>query len=150
MLASENTPSSSGPRYAMRRAARTAQSASGLAPSASARHPAIPDIRPLWQATSLWLEPDAAVEADDLRVHVVILDERAHQLPEFFRPSQPLREHYRRRQPGEEFVRVAAGPGDALVDGRVNDARADRVHPDADDRQVARRGHRHPDDPALR
>ena len=44
---SANTPSSSGPLCAIRRAARTVQSVSGLVPSASARHPAIPDMRPL-------------------------------------------------------------------------------------------------------
>src|SRR5579875_2236550 len=89
MPASENRPSSSGPRCAIRRVARTVQFASGLVPSASARHPAIPDIPPLRQATSLGLEPDPAVEADHLGVHVVVLDERAHQVPELLRPPEP-------------------------------------------------------------
>src|SRR5262249_9902751 len=132
---SENTPSSSGPRCAIRLAARTAQSASGLVPSASARHPAIPDMRSLRQATSLGLEPDATVETDDLRVHVVVLDERAHQVPELRCPPKSLRENNRRRQPGEEFISVPALASDALVDGRLDDAWADRVHPDPDDRQ---------------
>src|SRR6266567_3395734 len=92
---SVNTPSSSGPLCAMRLMARTLQSGSGLAPSARTRHPAIPDIPPLWQSTSLRLEPDAAVEPDDLRVHVVVLDQHAHQMAELSWLSKTLREYHR-------------------------------------------------------
>src|ERR1700688_3935116 len=101
---SENTFSSSGPLCAMRLMARMVQSASGLAPSASTRHPAIPDIPPLWQATSFRLEPDAAVEPDDLRVHVVVLDQHPHQLAELGWAPQALGEYHGRRQPGEELL----------------------------------------------
>src|SRR5260370_4287291 len=122
--ASENNPSSSGPRCAIRRAARPAQSASGLVPSASARHPAIPDIKPLGQPNSLRLEADAAVETDDLRVHVVVLDERADKVPELLRPPEPLREDDRLGPLAREPPRVPPGPHDSPVDGAVDDARA--------------------------
>src|ERR1700733_7591183 len=89
---SEITCSSSGPLCAIRRTARRTQSASGLVPPASARHPAIPDIPPLRQATSLGLEPDAAVEPDDLRIHIVVLDQRPHQMSELVRPPKSFRE----------------------------------------------------------
>src|ERR1700677_4254753 len=110
---SANTPSSSGPRWAIRLTARMVQSASGLAPPASARHPAIPDIPPLchlyarhrrFVTSSLRLYPDAPVEPDDLRVHVLVLDQRPHQLPELVRSPQPLREHHRLHQLGQECL----------------------------------------------
>src|SRR5580700_4601225 len=99
---SAKNPSSSGPRWAMRRAARPTHSVSGPAPSASARQPVIPPMGAAKRSGSeefraptslLGLEPDAAVEADDLGVHVVVLDQRPDQLAELVRPPHPLGEH---------------------------------------------------------
>src|SRR5580700_7393457 len=99
--------------------------------------------------TSLRLEPDAAVEPNDLRIHIVVLDQRAHQMAELIRPPESLRKYHWCRQPGKELVGVPAAAGDRLVDRGEDDPRADRVDPDADDRKVTRRWNRHPDDPAL-
>src|SRR6516162_5712086 len=111
--------SSSGPRCAMRMVAWPTHSVSGPAPSARARQPVIPHmraaktigvpecvprpaycslstVRVIWIScwkTSLGLEPDPAVEADHLGVHVVVLDQHADQMAEFIRPPHPLGEH---------------------------------------------------------
>src|SRR5260370_26166202 len=84
--------SSSGPRWAMRMAARLTHSVSGPAPSARARQPVIPHMRAAKTigvpapTSLLGLEPDPAVEADDLGVHVVVLDQGPHQVGELVRP----------------------------------------------------------------
>src|SRR5262249_29405551 len=95
---------------------------------------------------SLRLEPDTAVEADDLGVHVVVLDQRPDQGGELRRRPHPLGEDDRRGQLGLELL--AGGPGP--IDRGVDDARADGVHPDADGGEVPRGRDGHPDDPALR
>src|ERR1700734_3289592 len=120
---SEISCSSSGPLCAIRRTARRTQSASGLVPPASARHPAIPAIPPLIPATSLGLEPD------DLRIHIVVLDQRAHQMAELIRPPESLRKYHWCSQPGKELLGVPAAAGDRLVDRGEDDPRADRGDP---------------------
>src|SRR5271165_1456439 len=168
---SAKKPWSSGPRWAMRRAARLTHSVSGPAPLASARQPVIPPMRaakrsgngsvprpaylgkdripsllPVAPGPSLLgLEPDAPVEADHLAVHVVVLDQRPDQVTEFIRPPHPLGEDDRRRQPGLELLGVLGGS----VDRSVDDAGADRVHPYPDGREVPGGGQGHPDDAAL-
>src|ERR1022692_1766803 len=96
-------------------------------------------------ATSLGLEPDAAVEADHLGVHVVVLDQGPHQMAELGCGSHPPGEDDRRGQPGLELVASRTRP----VDRRIDDARTDGVHPDADGGQVPGGWHGHSDDPAL-
>src|SRR6516164_1447804 len=93
----------------------------------------------------LWLESDAAVEADDLGVHVVVLDQRPDELGELGRGAHALGEHDRGGEPGLELL--AGRPG--AVDGGVDDPRADGVHPHPDGREVTCGRHGHPDDPAL-
>src|SRR5580658_8297415 len=133
---SAKNPSSSGPRWAIRRAARPTHSVSGPAPSASARQPAIPPmqaaqrsrkmpvLRPAYlpiragTRSLLGLEPDPAVEADHLGVEVVVPDQAQHQVAELVRPPHPLGEHDRRHQAGLELLGVLAEP----VDGGVDDA----------------------------
>src|SRR5579859_2231912 len=148
-------PSSSGPRCARRTAARLTHSVSGPAPSARARQPVIPHMRaangsgylprPGYLGWLLGLEPDPAVEPDDLGVHVVILDQAPHQMGEFVRPPHPLGEHHRGHQLRLELL----GPLVEPVDRGVDDAGADRVHPHPDGAQVAGGGQRHADDAAL-
>src|SRR5580692_2351823 len=100
----------------MRMAARPTHSVSGPAPSASARQPVIPPMRaaktigvngslprPAYLGRNpvpplLGLEPDPAVEADDLGVHVVVLDQGPDQVPELIRPPHALGEHDRSHQ----------------------------------------------------
>src|SRR5580692_1951787 len=120
---SAKKPSSSGPRCAIRMAARPTHSGSGPAPSASARQPVIPPMRAAKRSGNgsvprpaylgsrpvpplLGLEPDAAVEADDLGVHVVVLDQRPDQMAEFVGPPHPLGEDHRRHQLGLELLGV--------------------------------------------
>src|SRR6516165_7339450 len=93
----------------------------------------------------LGLEPDAAVEADDLGVHVVVLDQRPDQVRELGRGAHPLGEDHRRGHPGLELLAARA----TAVDGRVDDAGGDGVHPHPDRGEVAGRGKGHADDPAL-
>src|SRR6266571_3266182 len=97
-----------------------------------------------WQR-SLGLEPDVAVEADDLGIDVVVLDQRPDQVAELLSGAHPLGEDDRRGEPGLELV--TGRPG--AVDRRVDDARADGVHPDTDGGKVPGGGHGHADDPAL-
>src|ERR1700735_32300 len=95
---------------------------------------------------SLRLESEAAVEADDLGVHVVILDQRPDQVSELGRGSRPLGEDH---GGGQLRLELLAG-GTLAVYRRVDDARADGVDPHADGGQVTRGGDGHADDPALR
>src|SRR5918992_393448 len=94
---------------------------------------------------SLRLETDAAVETDRFSVHVVVLDEHADEVGELGRGTEALGEGDRRRELLLPLVRRLA----LAVDGGVDDARADRVHPYADHGQVAGGGHGHADDAAL-
>src|ERR1035441_10458364 len=151
---SVKNPWSSGPRWAMRTVARPTHSVSGPAPSASARQPVIPPMRAAQRSGSsrfrapaslLGLEPDPAVEADDLGVHVVVLDKHPDQVAELIRPPHPLGEYYRADQLGLELLGVLREP----VDGGVDDAGADRVHPHPDDAEVPCGRQGHPDDAAL-
>src|SRR5690606_2711823 len=93
----------------------------------------------------LGLEADAAVQADDLGVDVVVLNQHPHQVGELRGTAHALGEHHRGHQLGLELL----GVGGEAVDRGVDDAGADRVDPDADDGQVAGRGHGHADDAAL-
>src|SRR5487761_1249916 len=108
---------------------------------------ATPALQLLWsvRARLLRLEPDAAVEPHDLGVHVVVLDQRAHQVGELSRRAKPLGKRHRRNQLGLELLAGLAGP----VDGGVDDAGSDRVDPRADRREVTGRRDGHPDDAAL-
>src|SRR5215469_1531556 len=93
----------------------------------------------------LGLEPDAAVEADDLGVHIVVLDQRADKVRELSSCAHSLGENDRSGQLGLELI--AGGP--APVNRGVDDPRADRVHADPDRRKIARRRNGHADDAAL-
>src|SRR5919206_3121329 len=95
--------------------------------------------------TSLGLEADAAVEADDFGVHVVVLDQGTDEVGELRRPAHALGEDDRR----EELLLELLGLLALAVDRRVDDAGADRVDADADGGQVAGGGHGHADDAAL-
>src|SRR5262249_40545444 len=103
------------------------------------------DPRAAGPCVLLGLEPDPAVEADDLGVHVVVLDQRPDQPGELRSRAHALGEHDRGGQPGLEVL--TGGPG--AVDGGVDDARADRVYPHPDGREVTCGRHGHPDDAAL-
>src|SRR6185312_6911037 len=93
----------------------------------------------------LGLEPDAAVEPDDLGVHIVVVDQGEGQLGELGAGAHALREHHRRGQLGLELL----GLRREAVDRGVDDAGADGQHPDPDGGQVPRGGHGHADDAAL-
>src|SRR5215469_3194905 len=93
----------------------------------------------------LRLEPDAAVESDDLGVHVVVLNQRADQVRELSRRAHPLGEHDR----GDQLRLEVLAAWGVAVDRRVDDAGADRVDADADGRQVPGRRNRHTDDAAF-
>jgi hypothetical protein len=54
-------------------------------------------------------------------------------MAELIRPPESLREYHWCSQPGKELVGVPAAACDRLVDRREDDARANRVDPDADD-----------------
>src|ERR1700733_543067 len=81
----------------------------------------------------LGLEPDAAVEADDVGVHVVVLDQRPDQERELGRRAHALGEDDGRDQALLELLAGLAG----AVDRRVDDPGADRVDPHPDRGQVA-------------
>src|SRR6266545_5991922 len=83
-------------------------------------------------SASLRLEADTTVETDRLGVHVVVLDERAHELGELRRRAQALGERDRRGELLLPFVGRLA----LAVNGSVDDPGADRVDPDADHGQV--------------
>src|SRR5215472_13034134 len=107
--------------------------------------PAAPTL-PASSRSLFGLEPDATVEAEDLGVHVVILDQGAHEVPELGGRAHPLGEDHRGGELGLELLAGRAG----AVDRRVDDAGADRVDPDADRCEVPRGRNCHPDDAALR
>src|ERR1035437_5169271 len=123
----------------------TGPSTSVSTASGTASPPVCCSALPPDPASLLRLEPDTAVEPDDLGVHVVVLDQRSDEVREFGGRTHPLREHHRCRELGLELL---AGRSRS-VDRRVDYPRADGVHPDTDGRQVPGGRHRHADDPAL-
>src|SRR5579875_181367 len=93
----------------------------------------------------LRLEADAGVEANYFGVHIVVGYQGANEVGELVGAAHALGEDDGSAEPGLE-VRGALA---RTVDGGVDDAGADRVHADADGREVPGGGHGHPDDAAL-
>src|ERR1035437_7419968 len=104
----------------------TGPSTSVSTASGTASPPVCCSALPPDPASLLRLEPDTAVEPDDLGVHVVVLDQRSDEVREFGGRTHPLREHHRCRELGLELL---AGRSRS-VDRRVEFRPAACVHPD--------------------
>ena len=88
--------------------------------------------------------PDRAVEADDFAVQHRVLEDVPHERRELLRPAEPRRKRHLLRQ------RLARRLGQRRQQRRVERARRDGHHADADARELARDRQRHADDAALR
>ena len=87
-------------------------------------------VRPVLGAgsRSAGREADAAVDPDDLTVHVWVGDELDHHEGEFFAVAEALGEEHRLAEVGLELVGLFA----LSVDGGVDEAGGDGVDADAD------------------